>query len=66
MEVCRRIKEASPETEVIMMTAYGTIQSTVKALHMGAYNYLTKPLDLTELMNSYLPVSGGTDTAAEG
>ena len=50
VEICRKIKEAAPEVEVVMMTAYGIIQSTVKALHMGAFNYLTKPLDLNELM----------------
>ena len=49
LEVLKTIKNDSPQTQVIMMTAYGSIQSSVTAMQNGAYTYLTKPLDLNEL-----------------
>jgi two-component system response regulator HydG len=50
MEALRRIKEVNPTIPVIMMTAYGSIDSAVKALQSGAEDYLTKPLDMDELI----------------
>ncbi|WP_423800623.1 sigma-54-dependent transcriptional regulator [Neobacillus sp. SAB-20_R2A] len=49
MDLLRIIKEKWPDTVVIMMTAYGTIDSTVEAIKEGAYHYLTKPLNLEEV-----------------
>ncbi len=43
------VRRKSPETAVIMMTAYGTIESAVEAMRMGAYDYLTKPIIDEEL-----------------
>lgn len=43
------IKERKPDVVVIIMTAYGTIESTVEAIKAGAYHYLTKPLNLDEV-----------------
>ena len=34
------MKEAQPLTEVIVMTAYGTIESAVEAMRLGAYDYI--------------------------
>jgi two-component system NtrC family response regulator len=39
----------SPETAVIIMTSYGTIQTAVKAIKAGAYDYLPKPVDLDQI-----------------
>jgi len=39
-----RIKHISPETTVVMMTAYGTVETAVKAIKMGAYDFLLKPV----------------------
>jgi two-component system, NtrC family, response regulator HydG len=44
-----RIKEISPGIPVIIMTAYASVDSAIQALKTGAYDYLTKPLDLDEL-----------------
>jgi DNA-binding NtrC family response regulator len=41
---------ASPTTVVVVMTAFGTIDSAVQAIKLGAENYLTKPLDPTSLV----------------
>lgn len=43
MEILRYIKEMSPTTLVIIMTAYGTIENAVEAMRLGAFNYLLKP-----------------------
>jgi two-component system response regulator HydG len=50
IEALKRIKEATAATPVIMMTAYGSINSAVEALKAGAADYLTKPLDMDELI----------------
>ncbi|MGQ9609715.1 MAG: sigma-54-dependent transcriptional regulator [bacterium] len=44
MEVLIFIKDISPDTEVIMITGYGTIDIAVKAVRLGAYDFITKPL----------------------
>ncbi|HJV46656.1 MAG TPA: sigma-54 dependent transcriptional regulator [Bacillota bacterium] len=49
LDLLRLIKEKKPEAIVIMMTAYGTIESSVQAIKEGAYHYLTKPLNLDEV-----------------
>jgi two-component system NtrC family response regulator len=43
MEVLRQVQEASPGLPVIVITAYGTIESAVEAMRLGAYDYVTKP-----------------------
>ncbi len=43
LELLRRVKELCPQTLVIIMTAYGTIETAVEAMRLGAFNYLLKP-----------------------
>jgi two-component system NtrC family response regulator/two-component system response regulator HydG len=49
LELLARIKEIRPETMVILMTAYGTVKTAVRAMKMGAEDYLGKPIDVEEL-----------------
>jgi two-component system, NtrC family, response regulator HydG len=49
LEVLSRAKNAQPDTEVILMTGYGTVPSAVEAMQKGAFNYLLKPLDIQQL-----------------
>ena len=49
LTVLRRIKEASPETLVILMTAFSTIENAVEAMKLGAYHYVNKPFNLDEV-----------------
>jgi DNA-binding NtrC family response regulator len=49
LAVLRRIKESSPDTPVILMTAYSTIENAVDAMKHGAYHYLNKPFNLDEV-----------------
>jgi two-component system response regulator HydG len=50
ISVLRHAKEVAPFTEVIVMTAYGTIESAVEAMRLGAYDYLQKPFSEDELL----------------
>ncbi|MCA9050223.1 MAG: sigma-54-dependent Fis family transcriptional regulator, partial [Planctomycetaceae bacterium] len=49
LELLDRMRESQPETEVIILTGQGTIESAVSAMKMGAGDYLTKPFPLDEL-----------------
>jgi two-component system response regulator FlrC len=44
MEVVRRVRATAPETEVIVLTAHGTVETAVEAMKLGACDYLGKPL----------------------
>ncbi len=49
VELLREIKSRKPHCEVIVITGYGTVQSAVQAMKLGAYDYITKPFSLEEL-----------------
>jgi len=45
LEVLKAVKEKSPDTPVIMITAHGSIEMAVEAMKQGAFNFITKPFD---------------------
>src|SRR5216117_1673638 len=49
LETLRRIRETNAKLPVIMMTAYGTTQTAIEAMKLGAYDYLLKPFDVPKL-----------------
>jgi two-component system response regulator HydG len=49
LDLLQEIKQRRPETQVILMTGYGSVASAVQAMKMGAYDYVTKPFNLDEL-----------------
>ena len=49
IETLKKVKEMESTTEVIVLTGQGTIENAVQATKLGAYDYLTKPCQLTEL-----------------
>jgi DNA-binding NtrC family response regulator len=49
IDVLKRCKMVNETTPVVMMTAYGTVESAVEAMKSGAYDYVLKPFDLDEL-----------------
>jgi DNA-binding NtrC family response regulator len=51
IEVLKAAKQHSSEPEVILLTAYGTVESAVEAMKLGAYDYLTKPVDPERLVH---------------
>jgi len=51
IELMRDLRRISPEMPVIILTAYGTIETAVEAMKRGAYSYITKPFDRRELLH---------------
>jgi two-component system NtrC family response regulator len=49
LELLKQVKEINPLVEVMVSTAYGTIESAVEAMQVGAFNYIQKPVDLANL-----------------
>lgn len=45
LEVLETIKKSRPEVPVVVITAFGSIEIAVKAMQLGAFNFLTKPFD---------------------
>ena len=52
MDLLKKIKELYPNTQVIMMTAYSTVQSAIEAIKIGAYDYLIKPFSDDDILMS--------------
>ena len=50
LELLKIAKERSPDAEVIMITAYATVESAVEAMKQGAYDYIVKPYDTDKLI----------------
>src|SRR5258706_6105943 len=49
LETLRKLRQTNARLPVIMMTAYGTTQTAIEAMKLGAYDYLLKPLDLPKI-----------------
>lgn len=49
LEVLEEVKKMNPEISFVILTAYGTVENAVKAMRLGAYDYISKPVDLDEL-----------------
>ena len=52
VELLRALKEVSPETEVVLMTAYGSVETAVQAMRDGAYDFVEKPLKRMTIVKS--------------
>jgi DNA-binding NtrC family response regulator len=52
VELLRAMKEVSPDTEVVLMTAYGTVETAVQAMREGAYDFVEKPLKRMSIVKS--------------
>jgi two-component system response regulator HydG len=50
IEVLKKSKEINPSTEVVVMTAYSTVESGVEAIKLGAYDYIQKPFEKEEFL----------------
>ena len=61
LELMRRISVISPDVVVLVITAYGSIETAVEAMKLGAYDYITKPFNREELL---LTVSKGLQYTA--
>ena len=52
MDVLRKIKELGKNIDIIMVTAIKTVKTAIEAMKLGAYDYITKPFDVDELLES--------------
>jgi DNA-binding NtrC family response regulator len=52
LDVLRKVRETDGDVVVIMMTAYSSIESAVDAIKLGAYDYITKPFDMDQLLRT--------------
>src|SRR5580765_1518063 len=50
MDLLRASKSVAPETETVLMTAYGTVENAVEAMKQGAYDFVTKPIKRAHLV----------------
>ena len=51
LQLLEKVKQASPETLVVLMTAYASVDTAIKALKLGAYDYLSKPFRNEEILH---------------
>ena len=52
LELLRALKQVSPDAEVVLMTAYGTVETAVQAMREGAYDFVEKPLKRMTIVKS--------------
>ncbi|MGQ9920836.1 MAG: sigma-54-dependent transcriptional regulator [Desulfobacca sp.] len=64
IEVLKRLKPRYPQLKVIMITAYGDIQTAVESMKLGAVDYITKPFKLVELIALLKQILGASPVAA--
>lgn len=50
LELLRAVKKAAPDMEVVITTGYGTVETAVSAMKMGAYDFVQKPFNLDEIL----------------
>jgi len=50
LKLLEKVKELSPETDIIIMTAYGSVNDALDCLRMGASDYILKPFDMDDLI----------------
>jgi len=63
MEVLRSVNAANPDVPVIIITAHGTVDSAVEAIKAGAFDYVTKPFDQSELSAAIAKAAKAHDIA---
>jgi two-component system response regulator AtoC len=63
--VLRRLKQEHPELDVIVMTAFGGSSTAIKAMEQGAYDYVTKPFEIDDLLATVRRVSEHAELASE-
>ena len=72
LTVLRQVKEQTPDTLVILMTAFSTVENAVEAMKLGAYHYVNKPFNLDEVallvekaLETSQPAPGGASAARQ-
>jgi DNA-binding NtrC family response regulator len=65
MDLLKAVKAVSPETEVVLMTAFGTIETAVEAMRSGAYDFVEKPLKRINITKTVAKAAERTSLVAE-
>jgi DNA-binding NtrC family response regulator len=58
IEILKRVKQASPETQVIIITGFATVEKAKEALKIGAYDFIAKPFKLSQLRDLVVKAIG--------
>lgn len=57
-DLLREVRSRHPETVLVLMTAFGTVENAVNSMKAGAWDFLTKPVDLDQLENMLKEIEG--------
>ncbi|MFH1723309.1 MAG: response regulator [Elusimicrobiota bacterium] len=63
IEILKLVKTRSPETKVILITGFATVEKAKEALKIGAHDFIAKPFKLSQLRDLILNASRGADPA---
>lgn len=63
LELIRDLKAIDASTRIVVLTGYGSIATTVDAMHLGAVHYLQKPADADEIIAAFARADASADTA---
>src|SRR5574341_1337616 len=66
IEALSRVKAGSPKTAVLIMTAFGSSNAAIRAMELGAFDYVTKPFELDKINYTVQKVFEYQDLAQEG
>ena len=61
LEVVQELKRIDPCTQIVVLTAYGSIATALEAVRLGAAHYLTKPADVDDILAAFRRGGGGAD-----
>src|SRR5258708_12380003 len=65
IEALSRVKASNPKTAVLIMTAFGSSNAAIRAMELGAFDYITKPFELDKISHSVKRVLDYQDLTAE-
>ena len=65
LDLLRRLVAIDPTTKVLMLTGYGSIATAMEAVRLGAVNYLTKPVDVDDILAAFNPEASSADAGAD-
>jgi DNA-binding response OmpR family regulator len=61
IEVLKRLKSMLPQVPVLLLTGYGSTEEGIKGMQLGAFDYLLKPLNITDLIKKMQEAVGGSE-----
>ena len=66
LELLARLKAIDPTTRVLMLTGYGSIATALEAVRLGAVHYLTKPVDVDDILAAFEGPTAGSEKGDSG